>query len=202
MKKLKVRSRGQRGAKARVMVVVVVGYTLQFLVMRLFESGIEGLRLENIGIGWRDLVTLLEVRGNSIFEFEIRSLEIVCMQDEEVLSPEVLKSYLSFERMVLEDNSVTVPKADNDHAVGTDTARGKDTTADAGGEIVDETTTSSSPAIMLIQGRYKWQGRPEVLKGLDTMIEKRKKAKRQEEERMITASQMALLGLTLAENED
>ncbi|THY05043.1 hypothetical protein D6D01_10047 [Aureobasidium pullulans] len=178
-------------------------YTLGFLIRRLFLPGVHGFSLCNLKINWDDLKVLIELRGANIAELEIRDVEIIRDVVQKPLIPELLKQYLPFEKMVLEDIRCSVPvpemeyDADDEEDVVDDIIAPPNTPDQENpNDDIPVPTTN-----LLISGTYFFTSRPAVLAGLDDMIAARKQAENEDDERLL-ASLTLQLALQIYDGED
>jgi len=182
-------------------------YTLGFLIRHLFLPGVHRFSLCNLNIIWDDLNALMAIRGNNIADLEISDVEIIRDVVQKPLLPELLKQYLPFEKVLLEDIgcSVAVPEMEYD----------ADDDADDEEEIIappnspDQDFIAQDPdddipipaANLLISGKHEFTGRPAVLAGLDDMIAARVQAEKEDDERLL-ASLALQLALQIYDAED
>ncbi|TIA50560.1 hypothetical protein D6C77_09187 [Aureobasidium pullulans] len=182
-------------------------YTLGFLIRHLFLPGVQRFSLSNLNITWDDLNALMAIRGNDIADLEISDVEIIHDVVQKPLLPELLKQYLPFEKVLLEDIgcSVAVPEMEydaDDDADDEEDIIAPPNTPDQ--DFVAEDPDDDIPipaANLLISGKHEFTGRPAVLAGLDDMIAARVQAEKEDDERLL-ASLALQLALQIYDAED
>ncbi|THW99100.1 hypothetical protein D6D13_10343, partial [Aureobasidium pullulans] len=181
-------------------------YTLGFLIRHLFLPGVHRFSLCNLKITWDDLNALMAIRGNNIADLEISDVEIIHDVVQKPL-PELLKQYLPFEKVLLEDIgcSVAVPEMEydaDDDADDEEDIIAPPNTPDQ--DFIAEDPDDDIPipaANLLISGKHEFTGRPAVLAGLDDMIAARVQAEKEDDERLL-ASLTLQLALQIYDAED
>ncbi|THY41417.1 hypothetical protein D6C97_09847, partial [Aureobasidium pullulans] len=182
-------------------------YTLGFLIRHLFLPGVQRFSLSNLNITWDDLNALMAIRGNDIADLEISDVEIIHDVVQKPLLPELLKQYLPFEKVLLEDIgcSVAVPEMEydaDDDADDEEDIIAPPNTPDQ--DFIAEDPDDDIPipaANLLISGKHEFTGRPAVLAGLDDMIAARVQAEKEDDERLL-ASLALQLALQIYDAED
>ncbi|THY90424.1 hypothetical protein D6C92_06758 [Aureobasidium pullulans] len=183
-------------------------FTLGFLIRHLFLPGVHRFSLCNLNITWDDLNALMAIRGNNIADLEISDVEIIHDVVQKPLLPELLKQYLPFEKVLLEDIgcSVAVPEmeydADDDDADDEEDIIAPPNSPDQ--DFIAEDPDDDIPipaANLLISGKHEFTGRPAVLAGLDDMIAARVQAEKEDDERLL-ASLTLQLALQIYDAED
>ncbi|THX99158.1 hypothetical protein D6D03_07421 [Aureobasidium pullulans] len=182
-------------------------YTLGFLIRHLFLPGVHRFSLCNLKITWDDLNALMAIRGNNIADLEISHVEIIHDVVQKPLLPELLKQYLPFEKVLLEDIgcSVAVPEMEydaDDDADDEEDIIAPPNTPDQ--DFIAEDPDDDIPiptANLLISGKHEFTGRPAVLAGLDDMIAARVQAEKEDDERLL-ASLALQLALQIYDAED
>ncbi|THZ25427.1 hypothetical protein D6C89_04373 [Aureobasidium pullulans] len=162
-------------------------YTLGFLIRHLFLPGVHRFSLCNLNITWDDLNALMAIRGNNIADLEISDVEIIHHVVQKPLLPELLKQYLPFEKVLLEDIgcSVAVPEMEydaDDDADDEEDIIAPPNTPDQ--DFIAEDPDDDIPipaANLLVSGKHEFTGRPAVLAGLDDMIAARVQAEKEDE---------------------
>lgn len=178
-------------------------YTLGFLIRHLFLPGVHRFSLCNLKITWDDLNALMAIRGNNIADLEISDVEIIHDVVQKPLLPELLKQYLPFEKVLLEDIgcSVAVPEMEYDAADEEDIIAPPNSPDQ---DFIAEDPDDEIPipvSNLFISGTYFFTGRPAVLAGLDDMIAARVQAEKEDDERLL-ASLTLQLALQVYDAED
>ncbi|KAG2170517.1 hypothetical protein VTO58DRAFT_107469 [Aureobasidium pullulans] len=178
-------------------------YTLGFLIRHLFLPGVHRFSLCNLKITWDDLNALVAIRGNNIADLEISDVEIIHDVVQKPLLPELLKQYLPFEKVLLEDIgcSVAVPEMEYDAADEEDIIAPPNSPDQ---DFIAEDPDDDIPipvSNLFISGTYFFTGRPAVLAGLDDMIAARVEAEKEDDERLL-ASLTLQLALQIYDAED